>query len=173
MSLNAPMKASKIKELYESNADTNEFDDSEQVSVSLLGYLLADDEMFQNDTEKTYTLTLGNTWYTCKKIEITTLPLNASSSIRIEYKYRATISATNALYVELRKNGSTWGTQQSISSDTTWYTFKEDLAGLANGDVIQIYAKRATGGAGAPSANLKEMRILGRFEQIDATSNDA
>jgi hypothetical protein len=149
------------------HTSTHENGGSDEVSVTGLSGLLADDQHVldaevyarglvvsdtlrnSNDTQRDQT---GNGVYTKKK----ETKLNANlSAVRIKFDGYTDIEGPKA---RLYKNGVAIGTERTLA--TSWTTYSEDFSGFVANDLIQVYVQ----GEAAKTASVKNLRFYYSYQ---------
>lgn len=67
-----------------------------------------------------------------------------SGSLRIKFDMKIDVYTGENVYARIYKNGAAVGTEQSTSS-STYSTKSEDISGLTDNDLVQLYIRSVTG----------------------------
>lgn len=96
-------------------------------------------------------------------VKVKEIKLNASyAGIRVKFDMRAQ-GVVQLIYGRIYKNGAATGTERSQTSGTVTYT--EDLSNFLVNDLLQVYGKANSGGAGT-FCHLSNFRIYYDFEDL-------
>jgi hypothetical protein len=99
------------------------------------------------DTTSSSLVVVANTQRSTSESSYTMLKeivINGSGSVFVSFDLKTNVSGS--VYARIYKNGVAVGTERSMSA-TNFQTFTETISGLVSGDLLQLYAKRGTGGS--------------------------
>lgn len=125
--------------------------------------IVSDNLRHSNDTEK------GTSQTSMTKLKETVVNF-VMENVRIKFDLKFSVggvSGSQEARARIRKNGVDWGSLRAEHTDT-YETFSEDLAGIAEGDLIQIYAYHE--GGGKYSALVKNFRFYYDIQLVVPTA---
>jgi len=119
------------------------------------------DFLLSSDSPIASTASINPTFVKVKEIEI-----KKGGDIRVKFSVRLDAVAGSQAKGRIYINGAAVGTERTTPlNDDAWYTYTEDLTGLAAGDLVQIYACQTVAGS---NAEIKDFQIYVEFVEVPA-----